>query len=147
MEKNYSCPMINQGIHFFGLNDLVFGNFLDVKSFSQKDNINLKLNDNIIGLVKFENNVLLNIFSSTSIKRNDIKFEFICDDKIFKFEKNNSLSRIKNLFSLTTSQFDLFLDQCKLFVDSVKNNDLSHNNVFQAYNTVKLAKKLNSVID
>lgn len=146
-KKNYSCPMVNQGIHFLDLMIWFFGNFLDVKSFSQKDNINLKLNDNIIGLIKFENNVLLNIFSSTSIKRNDIKFEFICDGRTLKFEKNNSFLRIKDLFSLTTSQFDLFLSQCKLFVDSVKNNDLTHNNVFQAYNAVKLAKKLNSVVE
>tara|TARA_Y100000591_G_C21750513_1_gene654482 strand:+ start:92 stop:1033 length:942 start_codon:yes stop_codon:yes gene_type:complete len=146
-KKNYSCPLINQGIHYLDLMNWFFGNFLDVKSFTQKDNINLKLNDNIIGLVKFENNVLLNIFSSTSIKRNDIKFEFISGGKILKFEKNNSFLRIKNLFSSTKSQFNLFLDQCKLFVDSVKNNDLTHNNVFQAFNAVKLAKKLNNIIE
>ena len=144
-KKNYSCPMINQGLHFLDLMIWFFGNFLDVKSFSQKDNINLKLNDNIIGLVKFENNVLLNIFSSTSIKRNDVKFEFISDDKYLKFEKKNSLLKLKNFFSLTKTQFDLFLDQCKLFVESVNKNDLKHNNVIQAYNAVKLAKKLNNV--
>lgn len=142
-KKYYSCPMLNQGIHFLDLMIWFFGDVVEVKSLTQKNNNQLKLDDNVIGSIRFKNNVLLNIFSSTSLKRNEIKFEFFCENVLIKFEKNNSFSRIKNFLFNSRSQFDLFLYQSEFFIKSIKEKKLKNNNVIDAYKAVKLAKELN----
>jgi len=143
-KKKYSCPLINQGIHFLDLMMWFFGDFLDVTSLSQKDNKELKLHDNIVGSVKFENNILLNIFASTSIKRNEVNFEFFCEDQIINFNKNNSSSKLKTLLTFSKSQFDLFSNQCELFIKSIESQDTEKNNILEAYNAVRLSKRLNN---
>ena len=145
-KKIHSCPLINQGIHFLDLMIWFFGDILEVKSLSQKDNKQLSLDDNILGLIKFKNNILLSIFASTSIKRNEVKFELFSENRVLEFKKNFSSSKIKTLFSFSKSQFDLFKDQCRLFVLSIDNKDSKKNNILEAYNSVKLAKELNNII-
>jgi len=142
-KKNFSCPLINQGIHFLDLMLWFFGDFLEVRSLTQKDNTHLKLDDNIVGSVKFKNNILLNIFASTSIERNEVDFEFFFNNQTIKFKKKYSSSRIKNILSLSRSPFNLFKDQCNLFIKSIENQDVKKNNIMDAYNVVKLEKKLN----
>ena len=143
-KKNYSCPLTNQGVHFLDLLIWIFGDFLEVKSFSQKYNNQLKLNDNVAGSIKFENNVLVNIFSSTSIKRSEVKFEFYCGDQVIEFRKKNSFSRLKKIFFNSRNQFDLFVRQCSYFINCIDNKKFENNNVADAYKAVSLAKQLNN---
>lgn len=144
---NYSSPLINQGIHFLDILIWIFGDFLEVKSIIKKDNKELKMHDNIAGVIRFQNDVLINIFASTSIKKSEIKFEFYSNKNQIKYKQNDLSKKLNKIFFYKKNQFDLFYDQCKLFLYSIECNDKSNNNILDAYKAVKLAKKLSKLND
>ena len=141
-KKKFSNPIINQGVHWLDLINEVFGEIVECKSINFKFNKQIAKEDNIVAILKFENNKLVTISASTNIRNkrdyfsyNSHNFSFTYRHQFYKY----LLLKPYNFWKIKHS--NLIYLQCKNFVENI-NLNRNQRSVEKAIKNLDLAFKI-----